>query len=140
MPPVNRLYSELRSKGLEVRLVSFREDAAMVKRTAAERGYAAPVLIDRSGDVTGIGYGVFGPPTAFSTDGRRAVVGGYGQPVVIDVEEKKVLAKFTRNAPGGDAGVSLSADGKRLAIGGSKSFDAKEKDKGPTVVVWDVDE
>jgi hypothetical protein len=68
LPPVNRLYEELRGRGLEVRLVSFREDAALVKRTVAERGYVAPVLIDRKGDVTGIGYGVFGPPTAYLID------------------------------------------------------------------------
>ena len=68
MPPVNRLYEELRGRGLEVRLVSFREDAALVKRTAAERGYVAPVLVDRKGDITGIGYGVFGPPTAYLID------------------------------------------------------------------------
>jgi hypothetical protein len=65
LPPVNRLYEELRSKGLEVRLVNFREDPALVKRTVAERGYVAPVLIDRSGEVAGVRYGVFGPPTAY---------------------------------------------------------------------------
>ena len=48
--------------------MSFREDAALVKRTAAERGYVAPVLVDGKGDVTGIGYGVFGPPTAYLID------------------------------------------------------------------------
>ena len=74
MPPVNRLYSELRSKGLEVRLVSFREDPALVKRTAAERGYTAPVLVDRSGDVTGVGYGVFGPPTAYVIDRQGRLI------------------------------------------------------------------
>ena len=74
MPPVNRLYEELRGRGLEVRLVSFREDAALVKRTAAERGYAAPVLIDRTGDVAGIGYGVFGPPTAYLIDRQGRLV------------------------------------------------------------------
>ena len=74
MPPVNRLYTELRSKGLEVRLVSFREDAAVVKRTAAERGYTAPVLVDKKGDVTGIGYGVFGPPTAYLIDRQGRLV------------------------------------------------------------------
>jgi len=68
LPPVNRLYQELRGRGLEVRLISFRDDAALVKRLAAERGYVAPVLIDRTGDVTGIGYGVFGPPTAYLID------------------------------------------------------------------------
>ena len=68
MPPVNRLYEELRGRGLEVRLVSFREDPGLVKRTAAERGYIAPVLVDGKGDVAGIGYGVFGPPTAYLID------------------------------------------------------------------------
>ena len=53
MPPVNRLYAELEKKGLAVLLVSFREDAALVKRVARERGYVAPVLLDASGDVTG---------------------------------------------------------------------------------------
>ena len=74
MPPVNRLYTELRGRGLEVRLVSFREDAALVKRTAAERGYAAPVLVDQKGDITGIGYGVFGPPTAYLIDRQGRLV------------------------------------------------------------------
>jgi len=74
LPPINRLYTELRARGLEVRLVSFREEAAMVKRTAAERGYTAPVLIDRSGDVTGLGYGVFGPPTAYLIDRQGRLV------------------------------------------------------------------
>ena len=68
MPPVNRLYEELRGRGLEVRLVNFREDPALVKRTGAERGYVAPILIDRKGDVAGIGYGVFGPPTVYLID------------------------------------------------------------------------
>ncbi len=48
--------------------MSFREEAEVVKRTVAERGYTAPVLVDRKGDVTGIGYGVFGPPTAYLID------------------------------------------------------------------------
>jgi len=54
--------------------VSFREDPALVKRTAAERGYTAPVLVDLKGDVTGIGYGVFGPPTAFLIDRQGRLI------------------------------------------------------------------
>jgi peroxiredoxin len=88
LPPVNRLYTELRSRGLEVRLVSFREDPELVKRTAAERGYTAPVLVDRSGDVTGVGYGVFGPPTAYVIDRRGRLIArmvgerNWGKPAV----------------------------------------------------------
>jgi len=65
LPPVNKLYSELRGKGFEVLLISFREDPERVQRIVRERGYVAPVLIDRSGEVTGRVYGVWGPPTAF---------------------------------------------------------------------------
>ncbi len=68
MPSVNRLYEELEGKGLEVLLVSFRESPDLVRRTVKERGYTAPVLLDQSGDVTGVKYGVFGPPTVYLID------------------------------------------------------------------------
>lgn len=75
MPPVNRLYTELRGRGLEVLLISFREEAAHVERVARERGYVAPVLVDRSGDVTGRLYGVWGPPTVYLVDRQGRLVG-----------------------------------------------------------------
>jgi peroxiredoxin len=68
LPPVNRLYDELKGKGLEVLLVSFRESPDRVRRTVKERGYTAPVLLDESGDVAGLKYGVFGPPTMYLID------------------------------------------------------------------------
>lgn len=68
MPSVNHLYTELEKKGLAVLLVTFREDAELVRRTVKERGYVAPVLLDASGDVTGRLYGVWGPPTAYLVD------------------------------------------------------------------------
>lgn len=46
-------------------LVDFREGIDLVRKTVQERGYVAPVLLDASGDVTGKGYGVWGPPTFF---------------------------------------------------------------------------
>jgi hypothetical protein len=56
-------------------LISFRESAELVKRTAAERGYVAPVLLDASGDVTGRVYGVWGPPTAYLVDREGRLIG-----------------------------------------------------------------
>src|SRR5213078_2561922 len=59
----------------EVLLISFREDPARVKRTAAERGYVAPVLLDESGEVTGKLYGGWGPPTAYLIGRQGQLVG-----------------------------------------------------------------
>ena len=75
MPSVNKLYQDLKKKGLEVLLISFRESPALVKRTVAERGYVAPVLLDESGEVTGKLYGVWGPPTAYFVDRKGQLIG-----------------------------------------------------------------
>ena len=42
------MYEENKAKGLEVVLVSFREDPDLVKRTVRERGYSARALLDKS--------------------------------------------------------------------------------------------
>lgn len=75
MPSVNRLAAELRPKGLEVLLVTFRERPDLVKRTVQERGYTARVLLDQSGDTTGRAWGVFGPPTVYVVDRAGRLVG-----------------------------------------------------------------
>ena len=56
-------------------LVGFRENPDHVRRTVAERGYTAPVLLDESGDVTGRVYGVFGPPTVYFIGRRGQLLG-----------------------------------------------------------------
>jgi hypothetical protein len=58
-----------------VRLINFREDPDLVRKTVEERGYKPPVLIDRSGDVTGRAYGVWGPPTVYFVDRQGLLVG-----------------------------------------------------------------
>ena len=68
MPSVNKLHRELKSRGLEVLLISFRESPEKVRQAVRERGYVAPVLLDESGEVTGVKYGVFGPPTVYVVD------------------------------------------------------------------------
>ena len=60
---------------MEVLLISFREDPALVKRTVQERGYNAPVLLDQSGKVTGEVYGVWGTPTSYFINRRGQLVG-----------------------------------------------------------------
>jgi hypothetical protein len=75
LPSVSALSEEFRGRGLEVRLVSFREDPELVRKTVAERGYKPPVLIDRSGDVTGRVYGVWGPPTVYFIDRTGQLLG-----------------------------------------------------------------
>jgi len=55
--------------------VAFRESADTVRKTARERGYAAPVLLDASGDVTGKLYGVWGPPTTYFIDRQGRLIG-----------------------------------------------------------------
>ena len=75
LPSVNALYEAFKDRGLEVRLVNFREEAALVRKTAQDRGYKAPVLLDASGDVTGRAYGVWGPPTLYFIDRQGQLVG-----------------------------------------------------------------
>ena len=75
MPSVNALYNDYKARGLEVRLIAFRESADVVRRAATERGYTAPVLLDESGDTTGRVYGVWGPPTVYLIDRQGRLVG-----------------------------------------------------------------
>lgn len=83
--------------------------------------------------------GEFGTVVAFSADVKRALSVGYGGAFVWDTGTGKVLAKAARNTLSGDNGAALSADGKVFALGGTKSFNEKDKDKLPTATVWDVD-
>ena len=75
MPSVNALYDRYKARGLEVRLIAFREAADLVRRTVEERRYTAPVLLDESGETTGRDYGVFGPPTVYLVDRAGNLVG-----------------------------------------------------------------
>jgi hypothetical protein len=75
LPSVNKLYVEYRHLGFEVLLIDFHEDPELVRRTVRERAYVAPVLLDRSGDVAGKSYGVWGPPTAYFVDRQGRLLG-----------------------------------------------------------------
>jgi peroxiredoxin len=75
LPSVNRIYGEFKNQGLEVLLVDIRENPDLVKRTAQERGYVAPVLLDQNGDVAGKDWGVWGTPTAYIIDRQGHLMG-----------------------------------------------------------------
>ncbi|PYM89970.1 MAG: hypothetical protein DME04_24655 [Candidatus Rokuibacteriota bacterium] len=75
MPPIQKIYQELKGKGFEVVLISFREDPSTVRQAVRDRKYSAPVLLDESGDVTGKMYGVWGPPTVYILDRQGRLVG-----------------------------------------------------------------
>jgi hypothetical protein len=77
LPLVNRLHQTFQDQGLAVLLVDVRESPDLVRRTVAGRGYSAPVLLDESGEVAGLKYGVWGPPTVYLIDrqGRLAARG-----------------------------------------------------------------
>lgn len=62
MPPVHKLYGDLKDKGFKVRLITFRESPDTLRRVVRERDYTIPALIDVTGDVAGRLYGVVGRP------------------------------------------------------------------------------
>ena len=98
MPSVNKVYTEFKSKGLEVLLISFRENPGVVKRTVQERGYVAPVLLDEKGDVTGREYGVWGPPTAYFVDRRGQLIGRVVGPRGWDSPEARTFIRALLDA------------------------------------------
>ena len=96
-----KLSTELRDKGLQVVLVAFREDPGLVKKTVAERGYSAPVLVDQSGDTTGRIYGVFGTPTVYFIDRQSRLLGRAVGPRDWEVEPMRRLVESLLQPAGG---------------------------------------
>jgi hypothetical protein len=77
-----------------VLLVSFRESPDLVRRTVTERGYTAPVLLDQSGEITGVKYGVFGPPTIYLVDREgRLLARGAGHHPWSSPQARRLLAE-----------------------------------------------
>lgn len=101
----------------------------------------AVVFLELNGDVarTSRIENEYGTVLAFSNDVKRALSLGYGGAFVWDTGTGKVLAKAAKSAGSGDNAAALSADGKVFALGGTKSFNEKDKDKLPTATVWSVD-
>lgn len=74
-------------------LVDFREDPELVRKAVTDRGYKAPVLLDRSGDVTGRAYGVWGPPTMYFIDREGRLVGRVVGPRGWDSPQAKAFVR-----------------------------------------------
>lgn len=99
MPSVDALYQAYRDRGLEVRLVTFREDTDLVRKTVAERHYTAPVLLDPSGDTSGRIYGVWGPPTVYFIDRDGRLVGRAIGPVPWESPAARLLVESLLASP-----------------------------------------
>jgi peroxiredoxin len=99
LPSVDRLYRELRSRGFEVALIAFREEPEAVRRAVRERGYSAPVLLDQSGEVAGVAYGVWGPPTIYLIDRQGRLVGAAVGPRDWERPEARKLIEALLEAP-----------------------------------------
>ena len=74
MPSINQVHREWESQGVSVLLVDIREDRATVVRAVAERGYAAPVVLDLDGGVSDA-YGIRATPTTFLIARDGTIVG-----------------------------------------------------------------
>jgi hypothetical protein len=74
LPSINALYEEFKGRGLALLLVNLGEDPQLVGKTAATRGYTAPVLLDRERTVSAA-YLVTGTPTVYLVDRESRIVG-----------------------------------------------------------------
>jgi hypothetical protein len=74
LPSINQVHREWEPKGVTVLLVDIREDRQKVARAVTERGYVAPVVLDKTGEVTEA-YGVHATPTTFLIARDGTIVG-----------------------------------------------------------------
>ena len=75
MPSMERLYRNLKSKGLEIVAVNLQEDEKTVRRFVDEYGLTFPILLDRTGRV-GSTYGARSIPMTYIIDREGYVVAG----------------------------------------------------------------
>lgn len=73
MPSINQLYQALKHQGLVVLGVDIHEPKGVVEKAVRERGYAFPVLLDRSGEAT-VKYEVRATPTVYLVDRQGKLV------------------------------------------------------------------
>ena len=75
-------------------------------------------------------------PHVISADGRRGVAITYDSVAVVEIATGKILCDIKRRVFSPEGMVSLSRDGKTLALG--VVADDKAKDKGVSVLLWNV--
>jgi hypothetical protein len=74
LPSIDQVHGEWEPRGVSVVLVNIREDGAKVARVVAQRGYAAPVALDRDGSVSEA-YGIRATPMTFVVARDGTIVG-----------------------------------------------------------------
>jgi len=93
MPSIQKMYDQLKSRGLEVVAVNVRDSEETARQFIRENNHTFPVLLDAEFTATGM-YGIRGFPTTFIVDrtGKlRAMYVGtreWDDPSVIQVFEK----------------------------------------------------
>jgi hypothetical protein len=74
LPSINQVHREWESQGVTTLLINIREERARVARTVADRGYLAPIVLDRDGAITQE-YGIRATPTTFVIARDGTIVG-----------------------------------------------------------------
>jgi hypothetical protein len=74
LPSINQVHREWERDGVTVLLVNLREERAKVAQVVAERGYAAPVVLDPDGSAAAA-YGIRATPTTFLVAPDGTLVG-----------------------------------------------------------------
>jgi len=74
MPSMERLYQQLKDKGLVMLAVDMQENEKLVKAFMGDFSLSFPALLDRDGDISFF-YGVRGLPTTYIIDHEGRIIG-----------------------------------------------------------------
>ncbi len=74
MPSMERLYKQLKDRGLVILAVDMQESEKLVKAFMSEFSLSFPALLDRNGDISSL-YGIVGLPSTYIIDREGMIIG-----------------------------------------------------------------
>ena len=74
MPSMERLYKQLKDRGLVILAVDMQESEKLVKAFISEFSLSFPALLDLNGDISSL-YGIRGLPTTYIIDREGMIIG-----------------------------------------------------------------